>query len=85
MNTREVAKKMISKELFINIIDKISIETPVKNPTISLFDWGEPTLHPDLPFFIKYINSKNLRSRISSNLNTNADFEKIMQANPSEF
>ena len=41
MNTREVAKKMISKELFINIIDKISIETPVKNPTISLFDWGE--------------------------------------------
>lgn len=85
MNTREVAKKMIPKELFMKIIDKISIETPVKNPTISLFDWGEPTLHPELPFFIKYINSKNLRSRISSNLNTNADFEKIMYANPSEF
>jgi MoaA/NifB/PqqE/SkfB family radical SAM enzyme len=85
MNNRQVSKNMISKELFIKIIDKISLETPVKLPLISLFDWGEPTLHPELPFFIEYINKKNARSRISSNLNIDADFESIIKANPHEF
>lgn len=85
MNTREVAKKMISKDLFVKIIDKIANESPVNFPTISVFDWGEPTLHPELPFFINYINQKNLKSRVSSNLNVAADFDKIMEAKPHEF
>lgn len=85
MNTREVAKKMIPKDLFVKIIDKIAHESPVTFPTISVFDWGEPTLHPELPFFIKYINQKKLKSRVSSNLNVSADFGKIMEAQPHEF
>ena len=76
---------MISKDLFVKIIDKIANESPVNFPTISVFDWGEPTLHPELPFFINYINQKNLKSRVSSNLNVAADFDKIMEAKPQEF
>jgi MoaA/NifB/PqqE/SkfB family radical SAM enzyme len=85
MNNRNVSKNMITKELFIKIIDKISLETPVKFPLISLFDWGEPTLHPELPFFIEYIKQKGARSKVSSNLNIDADFENIIKANPQEF
>ena len=43
---------------------------------------GEPTLHPKLPFFIKYVNEKNFKSRISSNLNVDADFEQILKSEP---
>ena len=85
MRTREVAKKMIPKELFCKIIDKIKKEKKVEKPLISLFDWGEPTLHPDLPFFVRYINEASMRPRISSNLNVNANFEEILKENPYEF
>lgn len=85
MNSRQVAKNMIDKDLFCKIIDKILLEKEADNPIISLFDWGEPTLHPDLPFFINYINQKKMRPRISSNLNVDADFESILRANPYQF
>lgn len=85
IDERLIAKKLIDKNLFYKILDKIDAERAVPNPLISLFDWGEPTLHPNLPDFIKYINKKNMISRISSNLNVDADFDKIISANPHEF
>ena len=42
-------------------------------------------MHPKLPFFIKYVNEKNFKSRISSNLNVDADFEQILKSEPFEF
>ncbi|MDC0255647.1 hypothetical protein OAK75_12170 [Bacteriovoracales bacterium] len=72
-------------KLFKDIIDKISIEKPSDNTVVSVFDWGEPTLHPELPRFIEYINSKGLISRVSSNLNTNADLSRIIKAAPDQF
>lgn len=77
--------KLIENNLFYKIIDKISKETLSKNCFISVFDWGEPTLHPELPKFITYINQKGLKSRISSNLNHEADFRSIIKSNPTEF
>ena len=85
INSRTIGKEMISEELFCKIIDKIDKEKEVDSPLISLFDWGEPTLHPKLPFFIKYVNEKNFKSRISSNLNVDADFEQILKSEPFEF
>lgn len=78
-------KGFILKELFYEIADKISRENRDLNPWVSLYDWGEPTLHQDLPLLIEYLNKKNLRSRISSNLNFNADFRSIIKSNPTEF
>jgi MoaA/NifB/PqqE/SkfB family radical SAM enzyme len=77
--------KLIETDLFYKIIDKITKETQSPNCFISVFDWGEPTLHPMLPKFIEYINNKGLKSRISSNLNHEADFRSIVKANPTEF
>ncbi len=85
INNRHVGKKLIKEDLFYKIIDKIDKERPVAKPLISVFDWGEPTLHPELPNFINYINSKNMTSRVSSNLNFDADFDKILAASPDEF
>ena len=75
---------MIKKELFYEIIDKIAKENIDTNPWVSLYDWGEPTLHHDLPLLVEYLNKK-LRSRISSNLNFEADFRSIVKSNPTEF
>lgn len=77
--------QLIENELFYKIIDKISRETTNKNCFVSVFDWGEPTLHPELPKFVSYINQKGLKSRISSNLNHEADFRSIIRSNPTEF
>ena len=82
-NTRP--KGFILKELFYEIADKIVKETGDMNTWVSLYDWGEPTLHQDLPLFIEYLNKKKLRSRVSSNLNFDADFRSIVKSNPTEF
>ena len=88
-NMRDVKEerptKLIDSNLFYKIIDKISSEAVNKNCFVSVFDWGEPTLHPELPKFITYINQKGLKSRISSNLNHEADFRSIIRSNPTEF
>ena len=78
-------KKYDPQRAFCKIIDKIKKEKKVEKPLISLFDWGEPTLHPDLPFFVRYINEASMRPRISSNLNFHANFEAILKENPYEF
>lgn len=75
----------IKKELFYEIADKISFESADKNTWVSLYDWGEPTLHKELPLLVEYLNKKKLRSRISSNLNYDADFKSIVKSNPTEF
>ncbi len=77
--------QLIESTLFYKIIDKISNEAVNKNCFVSVFDWGEPTLHPQLPKFISYINEKGLKSRVSSNLNHEADFRSIIKSNPNEF
>tara|TARA_A100001011_G_scaffold385455_1_gene459484 strand:- start:971 stop:2050 length:1080 start_codon:yes stop_codon:yes gene_type:complete len=78
-------KGFILKELFYEIADKIARESGDLNTWVSLYDWGEPTLHQDLPLFIEYLNKKKLRSRVSSNLNFDADFRSIVKSNPTEF
>ena len=77
--------QLIENDLFYKIIDKIVEESTNKNCFVSVFDWGEPTLHPELPKFISYINQKGLKSRVSSNLNHEADFRSIIKSNPTEF
>ena len=39
-------------EMFDRIVEKIRHESPVPNPQINLYNWGEPLLHPQLPTMI---------------------------------
>jgi pyruvate-formate lyase-activating enzyme len=71
-------------DLFARIIDKIRAESPVPNPRITLYNWGEPLLHPELPRFIALLNRHGLPSHLSSNLNIRRGLEDAIRANPTE-
>jgi len=71
--------------LFEQIVRKIVAETKGVGTLIALFDWGEPSLHPQLPEFLDIIHENGLRSRISSNLNVDLRLEPTINANPHEF
>lgn len=71
----------MSPAVFEQVIDKIKKEDPFVG-NIQLYQWGEPTLNKDLPEMISYAQSKGINCAISSNLNTKADFTKIIKAKP---
>lgn len=71
--------------LFEAIVRKIVRESPGRTTKVSLYDWGEPTLHPDLPRMIEILRAHGLRSRVSSNLNVEKPLDEIVRAAPDEF
>lgn len=73
----------MSQALLDRILDKATRECQVGG--VSLYNWAEPLLNPDLPALIRAVNGHGLRSLISSNLNILPDPEKLMRANPSWF
>jgi MoaA/NifB/PqqE/SkfB family radical SAM enzyme len=71
--------------LFESIVDKIVLESPGRKTKVALYDWGEPSLHPDLPRMIELLRARGLHSRVSSNLNVEKTLDDIIRANPDEF
>lgn len=68
---------------FASIIDKVVEESPVEQPEIWLFNWGEPLLHPELPAMIELLNRRALSSFLSSNLNVKqAQLDALIAAGP---
>jgi len=70
----------MSLELFHRILAKIARENP--GTTVSLFNWTEPLLHPQVPEFIEAVRAFGLKSRISTHLNTLQDPRRLAQSNP---
>jgi hypothetical protein len=68
-------------ETFQRVLDKIVAESPFVG-NIQLYQWGEPTLHPQLPEIIAYAHEKGVRCAISSNLNAKVDYARILAAKP---
>ncbi len=81
----ERPKGLMSTELFTAIIEKIAHETPSKNTSVGLYDWGEPILHPETPNFIRLIHAKGMRALISSNLNQIKNLDAVVAASPDVF
>ena len=71
----------IPLERFKIIIDKILTETP-QVFSISLFNWGEPLLHPHLDSMIRYLNEKGIFSILSSNLSILHNLDNVIKSNP---
>ena len=71
-------------ETFEKVLQKICDETPVDNPQIWLYNWGEPLLHPKLPEIISLIKAAGLRSYLSSNLNVEKGLRETIKAGPTE-
>jgi pyruvate-formate lyase-activating enzyme len=62
--------KIMPPSLFAQILEYISrldLLNKVVNPTINLYNWGEPTLNPDLNDILQILKKNNLYADISSN------------------
>ncbi len=73
---------LMTIELFREILAKISRELPGKH-SISLFNWGEPLLHPRVDEFVAAIKEyPSFMSLVSTNLNAKADLAALVKARP---
>ncbi|MBL4670848.1 MAG: radical SAM protein, partial [Arenicella sp.] len=77
-------KKMMSLEVFTQVLQKIKAETPSEDPQIWLYNWGEPLLHPRLPDMVRAIRQAGFRSYLSSNLNIEKGLKELIKAKPDE-
>jgi MoaA/NifB/PqqE/SkfB family radical SAM enzyme len=74
---------LIDKELFRQIIKKAASEYQLT--LVSLFNWAEPMLHPELPELIRIVRSEGVDCAISSNLNLVRNLDDMMRAEPTHF
>jgi MoaA/NifB/PqqE/SkfB family radical SAM enzyme len=78
----ERPRGFMSFELFSKILEKIVRETPVARPGITLYNWGEPLLHPDIGRIVRLVRDKGLYCAVSTNLNQNRFLEDLVAAQP---
>lgn len=71
-------------EMFARIIAKIRAESPDPDPRLTLYNWGEPLLHPELPQLIAIAHAAGLKVQLSTNLNIRHGLEAVIAANPDE-
>jgi MoaA/NifB/PqqE/SkfB family radical SAM enzyme len=72
----------MSFDMFVSILDKIAAQKDII-PKIDLYNWGEPSLHKQLPEFIEEINRRGWFSNISSNLNTSS-IDRLIEVPPTK-
>ena len=72
---------MMSLDSFRQVIGKIRRESPLVG-NLQLYQWGEPTLNPELPDMIRFARENGFLCSLSSNLNHKADFRALIAALP---
>ncbi|HRU02061.1 MAG TPA: hypothetical protein P5239_10205 [Victivallales bacterium] len=74
----------MSLKLYKHLLKKILNEDPWVG-IITLYNWGEPILHPELPEIIHVTHNNGLLAAISSNLAFKKDFKAVIEAKPDWF
>jgi MoaA/NifB/PqqE/SkfB family radical SAM enzyme len=74
----------MTAEVFDEVLAKVLREDPFTG-AVSLYNWGEPLLNPHLPEILQIANMKGVHTAISSNLNIQTDFSRVIQARPTWF
>jgi hypothetical protein len=74
---------LVDKDLFRKIIEKAAREYDIFR--VSLYNWGEPSLHPELPELVSIVRSHGLDCFISSNLNMVRRLDDLFRAEPTCF
>ncbi len=70
--------------LFGQILAKIRAESPDPAPRLTLYNWGEPLLHPELPRLIGMAHDAGFGVQLSTNLNIRHGLEAVISAAPEE-
>lgn len=78
MNTIKRPRGMMSFDIYKKILDKIKDFTL----EVSLHNWGEPLLNPDIYKIIEYTAKNNIGTNLSSNLNgiLDKDIDQIIKS-----
>lgn len=74
----------MSLATYQKLVRKILADDPWTG-IITLYNWGEPLLHRELPSIIRATHDAGLLSAISSNLALEKDFEEVVRAAPTWF
>jgi len=69
---------------FEKVLSKVLQEDPFVG-AVSLYNWGEPLLNPQLPEILRIAEEKGIHTAISSNLNIEKDFADVIKAHPTWF
>ena len=74
----------MSPEIYRQVVEKITHEDPFTG-IITLYNWGEPLLHPQLPEIINITHEYGMLSAVSSNLCVKNDFTEVIKSKPTWF
>ena len=69
---------------FEKALDKILEEDPFTG-VITLYNWGEPLLNPELAEILRVMNRRGVLAALSSNLNVSHDFSGVIREKPMWF
>lgn len=75
---------LMSKQTYAALLEKILAEDPWTG-IVTLYNWGEPLLNPELPEIIEATRRVGLLSAVSSNLAMRKDFVEVVKAGPDWF
>jgi MoaA/NifB/PqqE/SkfB family radical SAM enzyme len=80
---QKFSKGLMSLEDFKLVVKKMKSEVDLVTH-VSLYNWGEPFLHPELNKIIKHLHENGIAAAVSSNLSiVNADqIRKVINASP---
>lgn len=77
-------KGIMTFDTFRKILDKAQRETKIRR--VQLYMYSDPCMHKDLHLFVQECTDRGIKSWISTMLQvTNCDFEKVIEARPTEF
>ena len=79
-SSKDTPHGVMAPELLDRICAKAVRE--FRNPTVYLFNWAEPFLHPRLDEMIRVVKRHGLAVELSSNLNIARNFDKVLAAEP---
>jgi len=83
INGEKYPRGIMSFENFKLVLDKIKSEVELVTH-MSLYSWGEPFLHPNLPEIIKHLHDNGIAAAVSSNLSIKSadQVRNVIQASP---
>lgn len=82
---KRITKKFLEPYIMedvLNILAKKGLTT--QNPAVSLYNWGEPLMHPEINDIIRILYYKNMPIRLSTNASIMPDFEEPYISNLQE-
>ena len=80
---QKASKGLMSLEDFKLVINKIKSEVSIVTH-VSLYNWGEPFLHPELNKIINYLHDNGIAAAVSSNLSiaSGEQIKKVIRSSP---